>query len=815
MNETRWVGQTVGRVDGVEKVTGCARYTADLKFPRLLHALVLRSPHPHARILAVRLERAARVSGVRAVASGRDFPFHTGIYLKDQTVFATDRVRYVGDPVAAVAAESEEAALAAATLVEIDYEPLPPVFDVLAGIAPDAPLIHPDLGNYECVPWITPKPGTNICNHLKVRKGDYATALASCRRVFDNTFEVPQVQHVPIEPHVSVACVDLAGKVMVHTSAQSPFTVRHLLCACFSLSHGDVQVTVPAVGGGFGGKAGINLEPIAVALAMKARGRWVRVMVDRAEEFYATVVRQGLTARLVTGVDDEGRVQAQKMHYLWSCGGYGGYGVNVVRAAGYTCGGAYEFPNVEGDSIGVYTNRPVGSAYRGFGMQEIHWALEQQMDIVARGIGMHPVDFRLLNCLGPGKATVTGQVLDEHAGRVDLCIRRVDDVLDMRGSGMTARRRHDALDPQVSEVRDLRNGEAVDPRSLEALMPRPAEARSFRGKGMACAVKAPAMPNDAASSVVMKFAEDATLEIIISGIDYGQGLKTVAAQFAAEAMDLPMESVRVRGNPDTDLSPYDWQTVASRQTWATGNAILKAAAELKRQLFAVAAQILEAPEAEMECRQGAVVHAPSGRGLPLARLVMGYQFPDGHAIGGPVATTTSFLPEGLLFLDPETSQSAKPVAKWTFGAQAVEVTVDSETGQYTVDRVAACYDVGRVINPGLIRGQTYGGIVQGLGTGMMEELRLDRATGRIANASLMDYKIPSSEDVPADMVVSYIETPQSDGPMGARGIGEHTMIPTPAAIANAIFDACGVRIHEMPITAEKVLAALRAKDARG
>lgn len=791
MSENRWVGQAVDRVDGVEKVTGSARYTADLKFPRLLHAHVIRSPHPHARVLAVRMERAARMPGVRAVASGRDFPFHTGIYLKDQTVFANDRVRYVGDPVAAIAAESEEAALAAAALVEIDYDPLPPVYDVLAGIAPDAPLIHPDLGSYECVPWITPKPGTNICNHLKVRKGDYAAALATCRRVFDNTFEVPQVQHVPIEPHVSVACFDLAGKVIVHTSAQSPFTVRHLLCACFSLSHGDVQVTVPAVGGGFGGKAGINLEPIAVALAMKARGRWVRVMVDRAEEFYATVVRQALTARLVSGVDDDGRVRAQKMHYLWGCGGYGGYGVNVVRAAGYTCGGAYEFPNVEGDSIGVYTNRPVGSAYRGFGMQEIHWALEQQMDIVARGIGMHPVDFRLLNCLGPGKTTVTGQVLDAHVGRVDLCIKRVDEALDLRGGAASHLRSDEVLDRRA-------NGR-----------------QAFHGKGMACAVKAPAMPNDAASSVVMKFAEDATLEILVSGIDYGQGLKTVAAQFAAEALDLPMESVRVRGNPDTNLSPYDWQTVASRQTWATGNAILKGAEELKRQLFVVAAQVLDVSVSELECHDGAVVHPPSGRSIPLMRLVMGYQFPDGHAIGGPVAATSSFMPEGLLFLDPETSQSAKPVAKWTFGAQAVEVTVDAETGQYTVDRVAACYDVGRVINPGLIRGQTYGGIVQGLGTGMMEELRIDRATGRIANASLMDYKIPSSEDVPSEMLVSYVETPQTDGPMGARGIGEHTMIPTPAAIANAIFDACGVRIHEMPITAEKVLAALRAKEARG
>ncbi len=773
---SRWIGETVERVDGAEKVTGAALYSADLKFPRMLYAHVVRSPHAHARVLDVRLDKATRVPGVRAVASGRQYPFHTGIYLQDQTVFATDRVRFVGDPVAAVAAETPEAAAEAAAAVEVDYEPLPSVLSAIEGIAPDAPLVHPDLGHYECVPWVTPNPGTNICNHLKVRKGNYQQALAGCAHVVENVFEVPQVQHVPLETHVSVARVDLVGRVEVHTSAQSPFTVRHLLCACFSLPHGDVTVSVPTVGGGFGGKAGINLEPIAVALAMQARGRWVRVMVDRHEEFYATVVRQGLTATLVTGVDRHGKVQAQKMHYLWNCGAYGGYGVNVVRAAGYTCGGAYEFPNVWGDSIGVYTNCPVGSAYRGFGMQEIHWALEQQMDMVARKIGIDPVEFRLLNCLGPGKATVTGQVLDAQAGRVDLCIERVSADLDM--------------DPKRART-------------------------PYRGRGIACAVKAPAMPNDAASSVVLKFAEDATLEVLLSGIDYGQGLKTVAAQFAAESLDLPIDSIRVRGNPNTDFSPYDWQTVASRQTWATGNAILKAGDDLKRQLFAVASEVLQVPPGELECRNGEIVHPPSSRAIPLTRLVMGYQFPDGHTIGGPVATAASFVPEGLLFLDPETSQSAKPVAKWTFGAQAVEVVVDPETGQYRVERVAACYDVGRVVNPGLIRGQTYGGIVQGLGTGMMEELVVDRTSGRVVNASLMDYKIPSTEDLPVEMLVSFVETPQADGPMGARGIGEHTMIPTPAAIANALDDACGIRIAILPITAEKVLAALKQKELEG
>ena len=248
---------------------------------------------------------------------------------------------------AAVAAETPEAAAEAAALVEVDYEPLPPIFDVEEGIAEGAPLVHPDLGSYEVVPWITPKAGTNVCNHLKIRKGDYAAALGgSCARLRERLPRPAGPARARWSRTSPSRASTSPGKVEVHTSAQSPFTVRHLLCACFGLSHGDVRVHVPYVGGGFGGKAGINLEPIAVALAMRCRGRWVRVMVDRHEEFYATVVRQGLTATLVTGVDRSGKVQAQKMHYLWNCGAYGGYGVNVVRAAGYTCGGAYEFPNV-------------------------------------------------------------------------------------------------------------------------------------------------------------------------------------------------------------------------------------------------------------------------------------------------------------------------------------------------------------------------------------------------------------------------------------------------------------------------------------
>ena len=357
-------------------------------------------------------------------------------------------------------------------------------------------------------------------------------------------------------------------------------------------------------------------------------------------------MRQGLTATLVTGVDRSGKVQAQKMHYLWNCGAYGGYGVNVVRAAGYTCGGAYEFPNVWGDSIGVYTNRPVGSAYRGFGMQEIHWALEQQMDMVARELGMRPGRV-------PAPATAWGRARrpsparcsTSTPGRVDLCIQKVDE-----RARAAARRRRDGAVPR--------------------------QGHRLRGEGARrCRTTPP-------PRCVLKFAEDATLEILISGIDYGQGLMTVAAQFAAEALDLPIEKIRVRGKPDTDLSPYDWQTVASRQTWATGNAVLKRGrADQASSSSTWPPRRSACPPRSSTLKDGKVVHATTRRSRSRSpRWSWATSSPTATPSAGRWRRPRRYVPEGLLFLDPETSQSAKPVAKWTFGAQGVELTVDPETG---------------------------------------------------------------------------------------------------------------------------------------
>ncbi|MBM4321774.1 MAG: xanthine dehydrogenase family protein molybdopterin-binding subunit, partial [Deltaproteobacteria bacterium] len=381
------IGQDIPRLDALEKVTGAARYIADIAFPAMLHGRVLRSDRPHALIRRIDTAAARAVPGVRAVITGADFPFNVGIYMVDQYIFAMERVRYVGEPVAAVAAATPAAAEKALRRIVVEYEDLPALLDVEEAARPGAVLIHPEIGSYQHVGAILPRADSNVANHFKVRKGDPDGAMAQAHLVLQNCFVVPQVQHVPLEPHGAIAWQDESGRLTVWSSTQSPFTVRYLLSHCFGLKIHEIRCLAPYVGGGFGAKAGINLEPIAAALAMAARGRPVKLIASREEEFHAIVVRQGLRARIKTGLAGDGRILAEEVELLWDCGAYAGYGVNIVRAAGYTIGGAYHVPNLRGDSLGIYTNRPVGSAYRGFGMQELHWAMEGQIDLCARAMG--------------------------------------------------------------------------------------------------------------------------------------------------------------------------------------------------------------------------------------------------------------------------------------------------------------------------------------------------------------------------------------------------------------------------------------------
>jgi len=766
------VGKSVRRVDVYDKVTGAAIFSDDIQFgPGLYHGRLVRSPYAHALIKKVDISRALEVPGVKAVVAGQDTPTRIGLYLKDRYIFCLDRARYVGDAVAGVIAVSPEIAQEGARLVKVEYEELPAVFDPVEATQPDAPLIHPDLGNYEVVNFIFPQPGTNISEHFKLRKGDVESAWPKCAAIVEGTFRLPQIQHVPIETHSAVALWEPSGQVTLWTCSQSPFAVRDLIAQSLGISHGDLRVVAHYVGGGFGGKAGVSMEACAVAMARAVKGHPVKLRMTREEEFVGTTVRQSLVAHTKIGCDAEGNLLALETKYYFGGGASNEYGVNIARAAGYSCTGPYDIPNVKGDSYCVYTNRPIGSAMRGFGMPEIHWGIEQIMDQLAEKIRMDPAEFRRRNCVRTGDTILTG--MEMPAIDLGACIDKVT--------------------------------EAITWDEKEE----PSAPHKQRGKGIAIMWKAPAMPPNPGSSAIVRFNEDATVNVEIGAQELGQGAFTVAAQVAAQALGVPYEWVRVSAPVDTKYSPYEWQTVASRITWSMGNAVKAAAEDAKRQILEVVADHWDEDPNDLDIKDGKVISYRSEEEQPLEKMVV-YGLPNENFEGwkgGPIVGHGKFMPTYVTNLDFETGQGARAVVHYTVGAQAVDLEVDTETGQIEILKIVSAYDVGKAINPDLVLAQIEGGAVQGASSAF-EALQFDEE-GRPLNPSFVDYRIMTSVDVPQEIVGGIVETPLEDGPWGARGVGEHVMVQTAPAIANAVYDAVGIRFDSLPLSAEKVFLALQ------
>jgi CO/xanthine dehydrogenase Mo-binding subunit len=765
------VGESVKRVDAREKVIGQATFADDIQFgPGLLHARIVRSPHPHALIKKIDVSKALALPGVKAVVTGEDFPGYMGLYLSDRTIFCRDRVRYIGDPVAGVAATSEDIAEQAIALVDVEYEVLPAVFDAETGTFPDAPVLHPDLADYAHQNFIFPEEGTNICNRFRVRKGDVDTAFQQCAAIVEGRFQVPHIQHVPIEPHIATAKVDIDGRVTLWASSQSPFAQRNLIAKGLGISQGKIQVIAPYVGGGFGCKAGISMEPLAVAIAMKVIGHPVKLRFTREEEFHAGFVRQGLIAYYKIGCDKDGNLLAVDNKYFWDGGAYTEYGVNITRAGGYSSTGPYNVPNVRVDSVCTYTNHPVGGPMRGFGMPELHVGLEQSMDALAHKIGMDPVAFRRKNCIKGGDIIVTGMVM--HPTGLSTCIEKAAEAIDWGHK---------------------------DP---------PSAPNKRRGKGLAVMWKAPAMSPNASSSAWVKFAEDGTLEVGIGGQELGQGTFTVMAQMAAAALGVPFEWVHIATPVDTKYSPYEWQTVASRLTWSMGNAVRNAALDARKQIIDLVSQAWNEKPEDLDIRDGVVISYKTEETIPLHDIVIyGIAKPNDQGwIGGPIYGRGNFMPTYVTGLDKDTGQGPRAVVHYTTGAQAVELEVDLDTGKIDILRGVSAFDVGHAINPEMVRAQMEGGLVQGLSTAMFEGLRLRE--GRVTNPSFVDYRIATAADAPSNVKSIIVEEAQDDGPWGARGIGEHSMVPTIPAVANAIYDAIGIRMGNPPYTAERVYLAM-------
>lgn len=764
MADLKYVGTSVLRKDAIEKVTGSAKFIEDRFLGPLLYVKMKKSTVPHGKIKRLDFSKALEYPGVKTVLTGKDYPNKIGLYLVDRDFLAVNKVRYWGEPVAVVAAVSEKAAEEAVELIEVEYEEIPGVFDPFEALKPDAPVIHEDLGSYEVVPVFYPEPGTNVANHFKLRKGDVEKGFAEADLIIEREYKVPQMQHVPIETHKAAAQWSLDGKLTVWSTAQSPNVVRQLLAKAFELPMHKIRIISSYIGGGFGCKAGASLEGLVVPLAMKFPGYVVRIVFNREEDMQGTFTRQALYATLKTGVRKDGRITALQYNMIWDGGAYTEYGVNIVRAAGYSSTGAYDIPNVKTDSYCVYTNNSIGGPVRGFGMCEMQWGIERQIEEIARELQLDPLEVRLLNGMKDGSTTAAGQVV-QHVG-FDECLKTVAGKI---GWG-------------------TKEGK-------------------YRGKGIAGLVKCPAQPSNASSSAIIRINEDGSAHVMIGATEMGQGMLTAISQIAAESLHIPLEKIDIKV-PDTDFTPYEWQSVGSRITYTCGTSVKRAAEDALGQIYRIASDLLEVPSDELSF-DGSTVYSTRDPNIKatIREVADSCKKCTGEGIAGPIIGRGSFIPSNMTNLDPETGQG-NPGMFYCFGATAVEVEVDPETGAVTILQIASSIDAGKAVNPQLCHVQLHGGTIMGLSTALYEEVRFDK--GIMLNRNFTDYKIATIENVPH--IDSFIvETPEEKGPYGARGIGEQPMIGVAPAIANAVCDALGIDIYTFPLTPERVWRAFKEK----
>ncbi|MCA0384326.1 MAG: xanthine dehydrogenase family protein molybdopterin-binding subunit [Firmicutes bacterium] len=775
----RHIGQPYDRKDAQEKVTGQAMYVHDMELPGMLHAKCLHSPHAHAEIISIDTSAAEALPGVKAVVTGKDAPYRVGLYMVDKNLIASDRVRYQGEIVAAVAAEDEVTAERAVSLIKVEYKPLPIIHDVDEALEAKI-LVHENLHTYEYMEGVFfPQKGTNIASWNRTLKGDVKKGFEEADFIIENELSVPAVAHVPMETHVTIAQADpYSKKVKIWSSAQSPFAVRQLLAKSLGIDKSDVHVIVPYIGGGFGGKAGIHLEPFVTVLSRAANGRPVKLKATREEEFNLLPTRAGMRSRFKTGVKKDGTITAMEIYHDWDSGAYADYGVNVGKTAVYSGAGPYIVPNVELHSRTIYTNKVFSTAYRGFGHLETHWAVERHMDYIAQQLNIDPYELRMKNLLRAGATTISGELIYESTGNPIDCLNAV-----VKEIGWTGRKTDEerALEMKTGKV---------------------------RGKGFAMLQKAPAMPSYTSTAAIMQMNEDGHVKVMIGAVDMGQGANTIMAQIAAEELGLPIESVEVVWDVDTNKHPYDWNTVASKYTFMGGNAVKKAAKNMIQQMKEVAAQVLRCHPDELAHGDGYIYHVHhTARRIPFKKLAMGYMYENGNGIGGPVIAHGVYMASGLTNPDPQTGQG-RPGLVWTFGAHAVDLEVDIYTGEVHVLKIASAFDIGQVINKKLVDGQVLGGVIQGLGSAMIEGYKFS-PDAKLLNPSFTDNKIPTAKDLPDEIVPIYIENPQNDGPYGARGIGEHPMISVPSAIGNALYDALGINFYKLPLSPENISLAIK------
>jgi CO/xanthine dehydrogenase Mo-binding subunit len=743
------------RVDGFEKVTGEAKYTGDLNLPGLLEAKVLRSPLPHARIETIEARKAAALPGVVAILSRDDVkdinPFY-GNCLRDRPLVALDRVRFVGEPVAVVAAEDPLIAEEALSLIDVRYDELPCLATVADALVPGAPLLHEniaDTGEFHDIASVGGAMKPNVCHYEYFERGDIARGFAEADEIIEETFEFPMIYQYAMEPHTSVARVTDGG-ITLWSSSAHPFLVRSELAHMFGLPHAKVEVIVPYVGGAYGSKSYFKIEPLIVAMARKTGGRPVR-LAQSVPESMLTTRRHSASVRIKTGFKRDGTLLAREAEVVMDTGAYADNGPRVAKRAISRMIGPYKLRHCKVDVSAVYTNTVPAGSMRSIGGPQTIWALESHMDTIAYRVGVDPLEFRMRNLLDRGEALKAG------ATPIDA---------------------------------DLRQGTRV---AADAVSWTGRSERIGKGRGIAVGVSdSEAMP---VSVALVRLLADGSIILLAGTTEVGQGARTILSQIVAHELDVPHESVSMRGTA-TLATPFDRSTGASRSTTVMGSAVRIAALDLRKQLIAAAVEALDTGASNVTLRNGTA--SAGERCLTYGKVVSAYfGMPGGELIGRG-------------YMRPGQGLGSTFPLFWETGMGAAEISLDIETGTIKIDRYITVADVGRAINVVQAEGQDEGAAIQGLGHTLFESLHYEK--GQPLNANLVDYRVPRFTDTPANFESALIENEDGPGPYGAKGMGESGIVSIAPAIGNAIFQATGVRIRTLPLTPERVWRAL--KDAK-
>ena len=771
MNGFEYIGKNIGKIDAMALATGQPLFTDDISFPNTLHIKILYSPHAHAIIEDIDTSEAEKIPRVKLILTYKNTPqvLHTtaGQGWPEPSPYDTcmfnKKVRYVGDRVAAVAAETEEIAYEALKHIKVNYKKLPAVFDPEEAMKEGAPVIHDEEGISGVY-----NPKRNIVSHIEVKAGDIEKGFEESDVVVEDTFEMQYAQHCPIEPHATITYLDEYGRLVIRTSTQVPFHVRRIVAQVLEIPVQNIRVIKPRIGGGFGVKQEIILEEISAFITLKTH-RPARLVYTREEEFVSSRTRHPMKVTVKIGAKKNGIFNAIKMYALSNNGAYGTHGLTVTSNTGSKTLPLYnKAPNIEFIADVAYTNLPVAGAYRGYGATQGYAALEQVVDEIAEKLGMGPAEIRKINHIKVGETSPIFKALGE--GR----------------EGVTQYIQSEATD-KLLELGTKEIG------WYEKIRKPVEDATKVRGIGMALLMQGSGIPLIDMGAATIKLNEDGSFNVLYGGTDIGTGLDTVVAQIVSETLGVKPEQIIVYA-ADTDVTPFDKGAYASSGTFISGGAVYNAALKVREQILEVTKEIFgEFNTKDFILKDGFVISEKSGKKVSLSEIAYQTLYLKKQQ---QIMATSSFV-----------SDSSPP----PFAAHFIEIEVDKETGIITPIKYVAAVDCGVAINPELAKGQIIGSIVNGIGYALTEEYKFSQ-TGKLINSNFMEYRIPSSRDIP-DIKTILVETYEPKGPYGAKSVAEININGPIPAIGNALYNALGIRIHKLPYTPEKVLEALKNKGA--